>query len=129
MAVEAIDLAMRAARVCSLTTGRPAHVAQAQEFAKVLEPLFKQLAKCLNSSHFQVRLSWIAVTGLAWVLEWHQFSWGWTVIPWPLGWTLHHELPKQNKYRTHLRPLNHVAVIVCRFTCPILLCGSSNALS
>ena len=28
---------------------------QAQEFAKVLEPLFKQLAKCLNSSHFQAR--------------------------------------------------------------------------
>lgn len=26
---------------------------QAQEFAKVLSPLFKQLAKCLNSSHFQ----------------------------------------------------------------------------
>ncbi len=30
---------------------------QAQEFAKVLVPLFKQLAKCLNSSHFQVGLS------------------------------------------------------------------------
>ena len=30
---------------------------QAQEFAKVLVPLFKQLAKCLNSSHFQVRFS------------------------------------------------------------------------
>ena len=29
---------------------------QAQEFAKVLVPLFKQLAKCLNSSHFQVGL-------------------------------------------------------------------------
>ena len=29
--------------------------AQAQEFGKVLVPLFKQLAKCLNSSHFQVR--------------------------------------------------------------------------
>jgi len=27
---------------------------QAQEFAKVLVPLFKQLAMCLNSSHFQV---------------------------------------------------------------------------
>ncbi|KAK9909576.1 hypothetical protein WJX75_004340 [Coccomyxa subellipsoidea] len=27
---------------------------QAQEFAKVLLPLFHQLAKCLNSSHFQV---------------------------------------------------------------------------
>ncbi|CAL8467478.1 g7016 [Coccomyxa elongata] len=27
---------------------------QAQEFAKVLIPLFQQLAKCLNSSHFQV---------------------------------------------------------------------------
>eukprot|EP00884_Botryococcus_braunii_P018446 jgi/Botrbrau1/5285/Bobra.0391s0006.1 len=27
---------------------------QAQEFAKVMEPLFKQIAKCLNSSHFQV---------------------------------------------------------------------------
>lgn len=27
---------------------------QAQEFAKVLVPLFKQLAKCLNSPHFQV---------------------------------------------------------------------------
>ena len=31
--------------------------AQAQEFGKVLVPLFKQLAKCLNSSHFQVRSS------------------------------------------------------------------------
>lgn len=28
---------------------------QAQEFAKVMEPLFKQVAKCLNSFHFQVR--------------------------------------------------------------------------
>ena len=28
---------------------------QAQEFAKVLEPLFRQLARCLNSSHFQAR--------------------------------------------------------------------------
>ena len=27
---------------------------QAQEFAKVMVPLFKQVAKCLNSSHFQV---------------------------------------------------------------------------
>lgn len=27
---------------------------QAQEFAKVMEPLFKQIAKCLNSFHFQV---------------------------------------------------------------------------
>ena len=27
---------------------------QAQEFAKVLVPLCKQLARCLNSSHFQV---------------------------------------------------------------------------
>ncbi|KAK9828072.1 hypothetical protein WJX81_008475 [Elliptochloris bilobata] len=27
---------------------------QAQEFAKVLVPLFKQIARCLNSSHFQV---------------------------------------------------------------------------
>ena len=39
-------LGMRLKAVC---------VMQAQEFAKVLEPLFKQLAKCLNSSHFQVR--------------------------------------------------------------------------
>lgn len=31
-------------------------VVQAQEFAKVLVPLFKQLSKCLNSSHFQVGL-------------------------------------------------------------------------
>jgi len=30
--------------------------AQAQEFAKVLVPLFKQIARCLNSSHFQARL-------------------------------------------------------------------------
>jgi hypothetical protein len=30
---------------------------QAQEFAKVLLPLFHQLAKCLNSSHFQVGAS------------------------------------------------------------------------
>ena len=28
---------------------------QAQEFQDVMQPLFKQLAKCLNSSHFQVR--------------------------------------------------------------------------
>ncbi len=35
--------------------GRPA-LAQAQEFAKVLVPLFKQIARCLNSSHFQARL-------------------------------------------------------------------------
>ena len=34
---------------------------QAQEFGKVLVPLFKQLAKCLNSSHFQVR--WTANAG------------------------------------------------------------------
>uniref|UniRef100_A0A7S0R2T0 Serine/threonine protein phosphatase 2A regulatory subunit n=1 Tax=Chlamydomonas leiostraca TaxID=1034604 RepID=A0A7S0R2T0_9CHLO len=27
---------------------------QAQEFQKVMQPLFKQLAKCLNSQHFQV---------------------------------------------------------------------------
>jgi hypothetical protein len=27
---------------------------QAQEFQDVMQPLFKQLAKCLNSSHFQV---------------------------------------------------------------------------
>ena len=30
---------------------------QAQEFAKVMVPLFKQVAKCLNSSHFQVCFS------------------------------------------------------------------------
>ena len=29
---------------------------QAQEFAKVMQPLFRQIARCLNSSHFQVRL-------------------------------------------------------------------------
>ena len=28
---------------------------QATEFAKIMVPLFKQVAKCLNSSHFQVR--------------------------------------------------------------------------
>ena len=27
---------------------------QATEFAKIMVPLFKQVAKCLNSSHFQV---------------------------------------------------------------------------
>ena len=27
---------------------------QAQEFAKVMQPLFRQIARCLNSSHFQV---------------------------------------------------------------------------
>lgn len=31
------------------------HSVQAQEFAKICIPLFKQIAKCLNSSHFQVR--------------------------------------------------------------------------
>ena len=30
---------------------------QATEFAKIMVPLFKQVAKCLNSSHFQVRES------------------------------------------------------------------------
>ena len=29
---------------------------QATEFAKIMVPLFKQVAKCLNSSHFQVRV-------------------------------------------------------------------------
>jgi len=28
---------------------------QAQEFSKIMVPLFKQIARCLNSSHFQVR--------------------------------------------------------------------------
>jgi hypothetical protein len=28
---------------------------QAAEFSKVMVPLFRQLARCLNSSHFQVR--------------------------------------------------------------------------
>jgi serine/threonine-protein phosphatase 2A regulatory subunit B' len=27
---------------------------QAAEFSKVMVPLFRQLARCLNSSHFQV---------------------------------------------------------------------------
>ena len=30
---------------------------QLGEFQKVMKPLFRQLAKCINSSHFQVRLS------------------------------------------------------------------------
>lgn len=30
---------------------------QAAEFAKIMTPLFRQLARCLNSSHFQVRTS------------------------------------------------------------------------
>ena len=30
---------------------------QAQEFAKCMVPLFKQMARCLNSSHFQVLTS------------------------------------------------------------------------
>lgn len=29
---------------------------QAAEFSKIMVPLFKQLARCLNSSHFQVPL-------------------------------------------------------------------------
>lgn len=29
---------------------------QAPEFQKVMMPLFRQLAKCLNSQHFQVRI-------------------------------------------------------------------------
>lgn len=29
---------------------------QAQEFSKICNPLFKQIARCLNSSHFQVAL-------------------------------------------------------------------------
>ena len=28
---------------------------QPQEFSKICAPLFKQIARCLNSSHFQVR--------------------------------------------------------------------------
>jgi serine/threonine-protein phosphatase 2A regulatory subunit B' len=40
---------------CALTRlAAAAAAAQAQEFAKVLQPLFRQIAKCLNSSHFQV---------------------------------------------------------------------------
>jgi serine/threonine-protein phosphatase 2A regulatory subunit B' len=30
-------------------------VMEAQEFQKVMEPLFQQLARCINSQHFQVR--------------------------------------------------------------------------
>ena len=29
--------------------------AQTSEFAKVMVPLFRQISRCLNSSHFQVR--------------------------------------------------------------------------
>lgn len=38
----------------------PVVVPQPQEFGKVVGPLFKQIARCLNSSHFQVR---VPVTG------------------------------------------------------------------
>jgi serine/threonine-protein phosphatase 2A regulatory subunit B' len=32
-------------------------VIEAQEFQKIMEPLFQQLAKCISSLHFQVRPS------------------------------------------------------------------------
>lgn len=31
-------------------------VIEPSEFSKVMEPLFRQLAKCVSSPHFQVRL-------------------------------------------------------------------------
>ena len=37
---------------------------QAAEFAKIMVPLFKQIAKCLNSSHFQVRWPTLAAPWL-----------------------------------------------------------------
>lgn len=30
-------------------------ITQPAEFGKVVQPLFRQIARCLNSSHFQVR--------------------------------------------------------------------------
>ena len=33
----------------------PMPAVQPQEFSKICAPLFKQIARCLNSSHFQVR--------------------------------------------------------------------------
>lgn len=36
---------------------------QATEFAKIMVPLFKQVAKCLNSSHFQVSACWTIKAG------------------------------------------------------------------
>ena len=41
---------------------------QAAEFAKIMVPLFKQIAKCLNSSHFQVR--WPALAA-PWLVAQH----------------------------------------------------------
>lgn len=48
-------------------------VIEPSEFVKIMEPLFRQLAKCVSSPHFQVRvrggrwlrgeLPWAAVTG------------------------------------------------------------------
>lgn len=34
-------------------------VMEATEFQKVMEPLFQQLARCINSQHFQVSRAWV----------------------------------------------------------------------
>ena len=50
--------------VSPLSACRP----QSDEFARVQEPLFRQISRCLTSSHFQVRASlcwWLAPQGCA----------------------------------------------------------------
>lgn len=62
MCIRHITLAHRleaATRVCSVRTSAPA--LQSDEFARVQEPLFRQISRCLTSSHFQVRLSQLCV--------------------------------------------------------------------
>lgn len=36
-------------------------VIEPSEFVKVMEPLFRQLAKCVSSPHFQVCSNWMCV--------------------------------------------------------------------